>query len=126
MTVNLTADSVLRMLGYINNLGYTNDSDLRSRIIPQINNIYADLYYMSGLSSGKDGKPFEAAAKPDDEIKLPQHLLDNCFLYGVAMSVAAAEGDGEQQQYFAALYNQKRRMCTHFDEIIDVFPSPWL
>lgn len=124
MTVNETVNKVMRMLGYINNLGYTNDSDLRSRIIPQINSIYADLWYR--CKRREVDEVFKAVSGNDDEIDLPPELLDDCFLYGVAMSVAAAEGDGEQQQYYAALYNQKRGLCTHFDEIIDTFPSPWL
>lgn len=124
MTVNETVNNVMRMLGYINNLGYTNDSDLRSRIIPQINSIYADLWYR--CKRRKDDEVFKAVSAADDEIALPPELLDDCFLYGVAMSVAAAEGDGEQQQYYAALYNQKRGLCSHFDEVVDIFPSPWL
>ena len=124
MTVNETVNNVMRLLGYINNLGYTNDSDLRARIIPQINSVYADLWYRCG--KGKDGEPFCAVQSVDDKIDLPPILLDDCFVYGVCMSVAAAEGDGEQQQYFAALYNKKRSLCTHFDEIVDAFPSPWL
>lgn len=124
MTVNETVNNVMRMLGYINNLGYTNDSDLRSRIIPQINSIYADLWYR--CKKRNDDEVFKAVSSNDDLIDLPPELLDDCFLYGVAMSVAAAEGDGEQQQYYAALYNQKRGLCSHFDEVVDVFPSPWI
>lgn len=124
MTVNETVNNVMRMLGYINNLGYTNDSDLRSRIIPQINSIYSDLWYR--CKKRNDDEVFKAVSSNDDLIDLPPELLDDCFLYGVCMMVAAAEGDGEQQQYYAALYNQKRALCTHFDEVVDVFPSPWL
>lgn len=126
MTANETAEQVMRLLGYVNNLGFTNDSDLRARIIPQINSIYADLWYMSGQGNkGKKTVPFKPVVNMDDEINLPDYLINDCFIYGVCMSVAAAESDGEQQQYYAAIYNNQRGKCTHFDSIEDVLPDVW-
>lgn len=119
MTVNECTDKVLRLLGYVNNLGVVNDSELRSKIIEQINLVYADLWY-----SCKTDEEFKKVENPDDEINLPEIVLNDCFLYGVAQMVAAAEGDSDNQAYFGQIYNQKRNRCNHIDTIIDTLPHP--
>ena len=57
--------------------------------------------------------------------------LSKSFCWKKGMSAPPYDSNHKAGRYltiafYTALYNQKRRMCTHFDEIIDVFPSPWL
>ena len=79
MTVNECTDKALRLLGYVNNLGVVNDSELRSKIIEQINLVYADLWY-----SCKTDEEFEKVKNPDDEINLPEIVLNDCLKIGRA------------------------------------------
>lgn len=118
MTVNEVAENAQRLLGYTNNVGFTNDSDLRARIVPQINQTYADLYYALGKTD------FKPVVEMDDVIDLPEMVINDCLMYGVCMHIAAAEGDSNAQQYYGAIYNQKRAHCTHFDRVKDVLPIP--
>lgn len=122
MTVGDVCEQAQRLLGYTNNVGFTNDADLRAKIIAQVNIIYADLYYACGLERYKK---FDTVALVTDEVTLPDKVMDDCFIYGVCQIIAAAEGDADNQSYFAMMYNQKRSHCSHFEKAIDVFPMPY-
>ena len=112
-------DMALCELGYTDNMGYSNNDDLKQRAVQLINSIYSDLYYACGL------KDFKPVCYMSDEITLPEKVLNDCMHYGVAMKLAQGENDGDSLLMKSALYNQKRAHCTHKAPIIDDFPMPW-
>lgn len=106
-------------------LGYTDGSgniaastDMRRRMLTIINAVYADLFYALGK---KDFKPL---LSPDGEIDLPERILNEVMPYGTAAFLAQAESDGERQQYYVTLYNQKRAVLSRTETARDVIPSP--
>ena len=44
----------------------------------------------------------------NEPIPLPQTVLNDCFLFGVAMWIAQSENDSDNQRFFARLYEYKR------------------
>jgi len=96
-------DKVMLLLGYSGANGEVLGKDeLLTRGLVAINQIYSDLLYIGGNDD------FVPLLNINDEIKLPPRELYDVMPYGVAMFLAAAEGDGDNQQIFAESYNKKR------------------
>ncbi len=112
-------NNALKMLGYTNADG---NAELTGRIrngaIVTINLVYGDLW--RAVCSGE----FEPIKSLDDEIKLPKKALGDMFLYGLAMHIARSENDGDQQQYFAHLYNARRAGLTQYGAVRNTIPHP--
>lgn len=114
----LTAKAAL-MLGYADASGrIAADTQMQQRALGAINAAYSDLYYALGKT---DFKPLEA---PEDVIDLPERVLNDVILYGVAAFLAQSENDGDQQQYYIMLYNSKRAALTRTETVSDVMPCP--
>ena len=108
----------LKMLGYTDISGNAElTSRIRNQAIVIINLVYADLWRMV---STEQFKPIKSLS---DEINLPSKATDECFLYGIAMHIARSENDGDQQQFYAFLYNQKRAGLTHFEKVNNTIPK---
>ncbi len=111
-------NNTLKMLGYTNADG---NAELigrtRSNAIVTVNLVYSDLWKTASK------EPFEPIKSLEDEIKLPQKATDECFLYGLAMHIARSENDGDQQQYFAHLYNAKRAGLTKYEKVKNIIPQ---
>lgn len=112
-------NDALKMLGYSDSDGNAElTGRLRNRAIVTVNMVYGDLWR---IFNSDDFKPIESLS---DEIDLPEKALGDVFLYGLAMHIARSENDGDQQQYFAALYNAKRAGLSQYDRVRNVIPRP--
>lgn len=117
MIANEILNDTLKMLGYSDSDGNAElTKRLRNHAVVTVNLVYADLWK---TVSKEPFKPIKTLA---DEILLPSKLTDECFLYGLAMHIARSENDGDQQQFFASLYNSKRAGLTSYEKIKNVIP----
>ncbi len=109
----------LILLGYTDSLGEVPaEQRLRSRALAVINAVYADLYY---ITQGSGFRPLSSLCEP---VLLPERALYDVMPYGVAAQLAQSESDGDSQQFFVMLYNQKRTALTGGGRIADGIPSP--
>lgn len=109
----------LTLLGYTDSSGDVSGSErFKTRSIPVLNAIYSDLFY-TRKSSG-----FVPLKSINDEIDLPERALNDVMPYGVASMLAQSEGDGDQQQTFVMLYNQKRNAMNNSGAVRDAIPFP--
>lgn len=92
-------------------LGYTDPSgnvdaglsaELFKRGLPIVNQVLAEVW---PLECREDIVPLTSMHQ---EIPLSVSALETVMPYGVAMFLAQADGDGANQQFYAALYQQKR------------------
>lgn len=119
MKANELLNNALKLLGYTDNDGNSELTQrLRNRAIVIVNLVYGDLWQIYN----KDD--FEYIKTLGDEVKLPKKVLNDVFLYGLAMHMARSENDGDQQQYYAALYNAKRAGLTQHTSVKNILPSP--
>ncbi len=110
-------NSALKMLGYTNADGNVElTGRIRNSAIVTVNLVYSDLWRICNTGE------FEPIKSLDEEIKLPQKMMGDVFWYGLAMHIARSENDGDQQQYFAALYNAKRAGLTNYKKVKNVIP----
>lgn len=111
-------NNALKMLGYTDSTGNVELSGrIRNNAIITVNLVYSDLWK---TVSEETFKPIKSL---DEEILLPQKATDECFLYGLAMHIARSENDGDQQQFYAALYNAKRSGLTSYEKVKNVIPK---
>lgn len=125
-TASALFNNTLKLLGYSDCDGNIELTDrLRNRAIVTVNLVYGDLwnicYHSSDKTSATEFKPIKSLA---DEIKLPIKVIEEAFLYGLAMHIARSENDGDQQQLFAMLYNAKRASLSKYDKVKNVLPRP--
>lgn len=112
-------NNALKMLGYTNADGNAElTTRIRNSAIVTVNLVYSDLWKTTSREA------FRPIKSLDDEILLPQRVTDECFLYGLAMHIARSENDGDQQQYFAHLYNAKRAGQTGYGTVRNTWPYP--
>ena len=110
-------NNALKMLGYTNADGNAElTTRIRNSAIVTVNLVYSDLWKTASR------EVFEPIKSLDDEIVLPPKATDECFLYGLAMHIARSENDGDQQQYFATLYNARRAGFTQYDKVKNTVP----
>ena len=111
-------EKVMQILGYSGANGeQSGKEELLNRGLMAINQIYSDLKYIGG------GDDFAPLLDINDEINLPPRVLYDVMPYGVAMFLEASEGDGDNQQIFAELYNRKRiSVKANGSNIIDTMP----
>ena len=108
----------LKMLGYSDSAGNIELSGrIRNNAIITVNLVYSDLW------KTVNNETFKPIKSLDEEILLPQKATDECFLYGLAMHIARSENDGDQQQFYAALYNAKRAGLTGYEKVKNVIPK---
>lgn len=120
MTGTQMLDKALRLLGYTDSLGQPEMSGrIKSRAVAVINAVYSDLFYLLHTA----GFPGIRALK--DVICLPERLLQDVMPYGVAAFLAQGESDGDQQQYFMMIYNNKRLGVAGTAAVRDVLPTVW-
>ena len=80
--------------------------------------MYADLFYALGRTE------FSPVLSPEDAIDLPERVLNDVMPYGAAAFLAQSENDGDQQQYYIMLHNQKRAALTRSESVEDSMPTP--
>lgn len=125
-TASVLFNNALKLLGYSDcdgNIEMTNR--LRNRAIVTVNLVYGDLWNICNQSNGeKFSDEFKPIISLADEIKLPRKVINEAFLYGIAMHIARSENDGDQQQLFAMLYNAKRASLSKYDKVKNILPYP--
>ena len=95
-------------------LGYSDSQVLKNKALISTNQVYDDLY---DRTFG-EYKPLRVLS---DKIILPERIVLNAMVYGVAEKLALGEGDGELQQYFAKAYDRAKAKITIVDKVEDVF-----
>ena len=119
MTAAEMEKTVIRLLGYTDGSGSIAPStQLRQKALTAINAVYADLFYSLGMTG------FSPALSPESKIELPERVLNDIMPYGAAAFLAQSENDGDRQQYYIMLYNQKRAALTRKDGVQDNMPTP--
>ena len=119
MKANELLNNALKMLGYTDNDGNSELTQrLRNKAIVIINLVYGDLWQIFNKDT------FYGIKTLGDEIELPQRVLNDVFLYGLAMHMARSENDGDQQQYYTMLYNAKRAGLTQHTSVKNILPYP--
>ncbi len=90
------------------------DADAAARGLAIVNQIYCDVWHTG------QREPFIPLTKLDAPLLLPQKQLQDVMPYGVAMLLALSEGDGDNQQVYATLYNRKRIAAVTSRRRVDV------
>jgi hypothetical protein len=108
----------LLLLGYTDGNGNSFDSRFQAVSQNAVNFILADLTHCLGRDDYKDIKSLE------DEISMPDRVIYDVMPYGVAAFIAESMGDGDKQQFFASMYNAKRKSVTYESSVQDVIPAP--
>ncbi len=117
MTGEEVLAKAIKLLGYTNNQGNVELTQrVRSSATENINIIYADL-------SKIEEKNFKPITSLDQKIDLPDIVMYDCFVYGLAMNIARSEYDTDNQREFAILYNSKRLSLSKTAKRIDVIPG---
>ncbi len=105
------------ILGYTDNGGNVQlSARITSRSLTLINLIYSDLWRICN-----DGD-FSPIGGLQEELALPERALNDVMPYGVAMMIAQSESDGDQQQFYSAIYNRKRASLSKTETVKDVLP----
>ncbi len=97
------------------NIGLRKTDDLLKVGITYINQVCADLSQLMG-------ETYIPITSLSDRLCLPDSVLDNIAVYGVAMYLALYRGDGQSNQLYATIFNQKRRLLTTSKGRADVLP----
>lgn len=95
-------------------LGYSDSQALKNKGLVVINQVYDELFN----SSYEKYTPIKSLG---ENINLPERIVSNAMVYGVAEKLALGEGDGELQQYFAKSYDRAKARITVADKVVDVF-----
>ena len=110
----------IRLLGYTDTLGdpdSVQNTELYKRGLSVINQLVCD------LSLSECGTMADPLCSLRDPLPLTERTARDILPYGVAMMLAAAAGDGDNQQLFAALYDQKRvSVRSAYECITDTLP----
>lgn len=119
MTAADMEKKIINLLSYTDGSGsIAQNAHLRQRTLTAINAVYADLFYALGRTE------FSPVLSPEDAIDLPERVLNDVMPYGAAAFLAQSENDGDQQQYYIMLYNQKRAALTRSESVEDSMPTP--
>jgi hypothetical protein len=98
-------EQALRLLNYTDVYGQIDTQqnvEFYKRGLAAVNQIYSDLWFSSQTD------PFFPLISLKESILLPARQVVDVMPFGVAMLLALSEGDGDNQQLYAALYNRKR------------------
>lgn len=119
MKANELLNSALKILGYSDADGNVELTQrIRNSAIVKVNLVYSELWR---IFNAGEFKPIKSL---NEEINLTERALSEAFVYGLAMHIARSENDGDQQQYFAHLYNAKRAGLTQYGLVKNVLPHP--
>ena len=81
-------------------------SPIIARGLAAVNQIYGDLWY-----TGRND-PFLPLVSLEEPLLLQDRQTKDVMPFGVAMLLAMSEGDGDNQQMYAAMYNRKRAAAS--------------
>ncbi len=113
-------ERAMRLLNYTDANGRLDGqqyAELFKRALPLVNQIYGDLWFAEHRGE------FRELTHLEEPLQLSARCVHDAAPYGVAMLVAQTESDGDNQQLFAALYNQKRAAQRRPVRRRDVLPG---
>lgn len=118
----MTGQEILKtaadLLGYNDaNGNFLLSARISSTAVTTVNRIYSDLWHICNDTE------FTPIKTLQEEIKLPERVLNDVMIYGLTAFIAQNEEDGEQQQIWIRLYNQKRASLSKIDVIKDTMPK---
>ena len=99
-------ERAMQLCGYVNREGVPDrlrDADIYKRGLAMVNQIFSDMFF----AETPEGV-FRPLAGMEEDIPLSARCVNDIMPYGVAMLLAAAEGDAANQRAFSYVYNQKR------------------
>ena len=119
MTGQQAVREAMKLLGYTDVAGEidsTQYAELQKRVGVMVTQLVAE------LSLDESGR----MTVPDawyDELPLSEQTARCVLPYGIAMWLAASQGDGDRQQLFAALYDRRRvSVCRREERVVDTLP----
>ena len=116
MTALEAFNTAAALTGYDGIIGENSGKDeLLSKGLAAVDRIYSDLHY---AVYGDEAERVKIKTM-SDEIPLPPRVTDDILPYGVAMLLSLWEGDGENNQIWAQVYNEKRGTITKISKISD-------
>lgn len=117
-------ERAMSLLGYTGVYGEVDgaqSAELFRRGLDIINQVTADLW---PLEQGE--ADFVPLVSTQEALPLSPQAVEGVAPYGVAMLLAQADGDGTNQAFYAALYQQKRNGVRRLKrERADALPRPW-
>lgn len=113
MTGKQAIIDAISLLGRNEQRGNPPDIALLSGSMTALNAIYADLYCLCYDAD------FEPLFTFDDKVQLPNNILHDCFVYGVAYMLAQADNDYDNMNRFCEIYNAKRAKCQKISSVQD-------
>lgn len=118
MTGIQIAEMSAKLLGYASANGNLQLSErIMTKALVIVNLVYSDLWRIC-----KTGE-FKPLSSLSEKINLPERALSDVMPYGIAMMMSQLEDDGDQQQLFSMLYNQKRSGLSKIEKLEDVMPN---
>ncbi len=121
MTGQEVLERALALLGYTDTRGEPDAAvaaELYKRGLPLLDQLCTDL----AAAEGRAPSPVTTVYQP---IPLSEGVARGVLPYGVAMLLAAARGDGDNQRLYSALYTAKRRALHPREQVQDVLPRGW-
>ena len=113
----------MRLLGYTDPSGNVDpglSAELYKRGLDILNQVMAEIW---PLEKSEDFAPLLSV---HDEIPLSWSAVETVMTYGVCMFLAQADGDGTNEQFYAALYQQKRNAVKRLERRReDALPRVW-
>ena len=115
MTLQQVFNEAMALLGYTNQDGVIDNDNTMPKILSIGNAIYAELQDKTD--------EFDRLISIDDEIPLSDRVIMDCMVYGIAMWLALHNSDGDNQQIFSSLYEQKKHNLIKQTTVKDVFAN---
>lgn len=123
MTAGDVFRQAMRLLGYTDTLGDLDGgahSESYKRALTFLNQLVCE------LALAESGTVPPRLGSLHDTLPLSERTVRDVLPCGMAMMLAAAQGDGEKQALYASLYNQKRvALRTTYERRTDTLPRGW-
>ena len=87
--------------------------ELAKSFVVMVNLVYSDLY---------DGENFIPVSSLDDNLYLPQNILNDVMPYGIAMHLCRMVGDTNGELVMSDTYADKRKKAPMNSYVIDTLP----
>ncbi len=99
----MTADEIVERAALMLGLKGLEEERIQSHALTAVNRIYAELHFLTG------DEDFCEISELSQPVNISQRLFYDVMPYGVAALLASAMGDTANQNYFAQIYNLKRK-----------------
>lgn len=112
----MTADKIVERAALMLGLKGVEEERIQPHFLTAVNRIYAELHFLEG-----DGD-FQEISQLSQPVNISKRLFFDVMPYGVAALLASAMGDTANQNYFAQIYNLKRKRAQG-DSWQDTLPT---